>query len=233
MAENIMIYTNRCCSKNHNLDDTCQTSKSKGDRTMGTKPSGIEIAPVVVALVIALALAGGTAWAHCDTWNGPIATTARKALETGQFETIAIFVGKKQEQELRQRFEQCLAVYKIGGHGKELAVRYFAETAVRLNRQALGIPFKGLKPAQPFTPDIAAAEKALETGQLKPVTELLSAELQEETEKWFQQAMEARKHKDESGQAARKWVDAYYKYIVYVRGMHLAIQAGPKHRMCQ
>lgn len=200
---------------------------------MRAKAKVIGTGLAVGTFLIALGLAAGTAWSHCDTWNGPIATTARKALETGQFETIATFVGEKHEQELRQRFEQCLAVYKMGGHGKELAERYFAETAVRLNRQALGIPFKGLKPAQPFTPDIAAAEKALEIGELKPVTDLLSAELQEETEKWFQQAMEARKHKDESGQAAREWIDAYYKYIVYVRGMHLAIQAGPKHRMSQ
>jgi hypothetical protein len=201
--------------------------------TMLKKVRMSKIGLVVGAFVIALVLAAGTAWTHCDTWNGPIATAARKALETGKFETIAIFVLGKQEQELRQRFDQCLEVYKTGGNGKELAERYFAETAVRLNRQALRIPFKGLKPAQPFTLDIAAAEKTLETGDLKPVTDLLSAELQEETEKWFRKAVEARKHKDEGGEAGRKWVDAYYKYIVYVRGMHLAIQAGPKHRMGQ
>lgn len=198
---------------------------------MQAKARVSKIGLVVGAFVIALVLAAGTAWSHCDTWNGPIATAARKALETGKLETIAIFVMENQEQELRQQFKQCLAVYKAGGEGKGLAERYLAETAVRLNRQALKIPFKGLRPAQPFTPDIAAAEKALETGDLKPVTDLLSAELQEEMEKWFRQAVEARKYKDEGGEAGRKWIDAYYKYIVYVRGVHLAIQAGPKHRM--
>jgi hypothetical protein len=199
--------------------------------TMYTKVRALPTGLVVGALTIAAALIASLAWAHCDTWNGPIATAARKALETGNFETIAIFVMENQEQELHQKFEQCLAVYKAAGEGKELAERYLAETAVRLNRQALKIPFKGLKPAQPFTPDIAVAEKALETGDLKPVTDLLSAELQEETEKWFREAVQARKHKDEGGEGGRKWIDAYYKYIVYVRGVHLAIQAGPKHRM--
>jgi hypothetical protein len=219
------------CFKNRNLDKVCHIPKREGDMTMYRKGTVLPICLLVGALSIALGLAAGTAWAHCDTWNGPIATAARKALDTGNFETIAIFVMEGQERELRQKFEQCLGVYKMDGEGKELAERYFAETAVRLNRQALKIPFKGLKPAQPFTPDIAAAEKALETGNLKPVTNLLSAELQKETEKWFREAMQARKHRDKGGEAGRKWIDAYYKYIVYVRGIYLAIQAGPKHRM--
>lgn len=196
---------------------------------MGAKARVVGAGLVVVALVIVLALSGSTAWTHCDTMNGPVATAARKALEAGQFETIAIFVGEKQEKELRQRFGQCLTVYKMGGHAKQLAERYFLETAVRLNRKTQGIPFKGLKPAQPFTPDIAAAEKALETGELKPVTDLLSAELKKETEKWFKKATEVRKAKDESVAAGRKRLNAYYRYIIYVRGLYLAIQAGPKH----
>lgn len=199
---------------------------------MGTKARVVRGGLVVVALMIVFGLAASRAWTHCDTMNGPVATAARKALETGKFETIAIFAGEKQEKELRDGFRQCLAVYKMGGHGKKLAERYFVETAVRLNRQALGIPFKGLKPAQPFSPDIAAAEKSLENGELKPVTDLLSAELQKEAEKWFQKAMEARRYKDESNlELARKWTDAYYKYIIYVRGLYLTIQAGPKHSM--
>lgn len=196
---------------------------------MGAKARVVGAGLVVVALVIVLALSGSTAWTHCDTMNGPVATAARKALEAGQFETIAIFVGEKQEKELRQRFGQCLTVYKMGGHAKQLAERYFLETAVRLNRKTQGIPFKGLKPAQPFTPDIVAAEKALETGELKPVTDLLSAELKKETEKWFKKATEVRKAKDESVAAGRKRLNAYYRYIIYVRGLYLAIQAGPKH----
>jgi hypothetical protein len=187
--------------------------------------------------------------------NGPVSTMARKALETGQFETISIFVGEKQEEELRERFKQCLSAYKMGGHAKELAERYFLETAVRLNRKTQGIPFKGLKPKQPFSPEILAAEKSLETGDLRPVTDLLYAKLQEETEKWFQKAMEARnqkdlvsskelqedtdkwfaramegrKLKDESVSAGRERLNAYFRYIIYVRGLYLAIQAGPKH----
>jgi hypothetical protein len=210
---------------------------------------------VVVTLLIALVFGAEIAWNHCDTLNGPNSVVARKALETGQFESISIFVGDKYEEELRQRFEECLAVYKMGGCARELAEQYFIETAVRLNRKTQGIPFKGLKPAQPFSPDILAAEKSLETGELEPVTDLLCAKLRQETEKWFREAREARNQKDvvsaeeleedtdkwfakamegrkpkgESVSAGRKRINAYFRYIIYVRGLYLAIQAGPKH----
>jgi hypothetical protein len=226
-----------------------------GGMAMSVKTKKSKTALVVVALVTSLFLGATTAWNHCDTMNGPVSTLARKALETGQFEAISIFVGEKQEKELRQRFEQCLGAYKMGGRAKELAERYFLETAVRLNRNTQGIPFKGLEPAQPFSPEILAAEKSLETGELKPVTDLLYAKLQEETQKWFQKAMElrnqkdvvsaqelqedpdkwfakameGRKLKDERVAEGRKRLNAYFRYIIYVRGVYLAIQAGPKH----
>ena len=222
---------------------------------MSVRARKLKTGLIVVTLLIALVFGARTAWNHCDTMNGPNAVVARKALETGQFETISIFVGEKYEKELRQRFEECLTAYKMGGHAEELAERYFLETAVRLNRKTQGIPFKGLKTAQPFSPEILAAEKSLETGELKPVTDLLCAKLQEETEKWFQKAMEVRnqkdvvsaeelqedpdkwfakamegrKLKDEGVAAGRKRVNAYFRYIIYVRGLYLAIQAGPKH----
>ena len=132
-------------------------------------------------------------WAHCDTESGPTAVDARKALETGSFNIIAIWVREEQTQELRDSFEESLAVYKMGDKAKALAERYFMTTAVRPHRQAEGMSFAGLKPAQPLPPIIAKAEETLEDGNLKPITDLLSAELQKETQKWFQNALDANK----------------------------------------
>jgi len=188
---------------------------------------------VLVAVGIAIAMFGvssGVAWAHCDTVNGPTAVDAREALETGDFKEIAIWVGEEQTQELRETFEESLAVYKMGGKAKELAERYFMTTAVRLHRQAEGMQFTGLKPAQPLPPIIAKAEETLENGNLKPVADLLSARLQEETQKWFQNALDAKKnYKGDNVEAGREWVDAYVKYVIYVNGLYKTIQAGPAH----
>jgi len=166
---------------------------------------------------------------HCDTESGPVAVAARNALQTGKFETVAIWVAETQSRELQERFQECLAVYRMGGQAKELAERYFMETAVRLHREAEGMSYTGLKPAQPLPRDIVEAEKALETGELKPLTNLLTTELEQETQKWFRSAVEAKKLRDQSLRSGREWVDAYVKYVIYVHGLHKTIKAGPAH----
>jgi len=184
----------------------------------------------IIPIVLFNFMSPNSIQAHCDTASGPVAVAAHKALETGKFETIAIWVGEKQEHELRERFEQCLAIYKTGDDAKALAERYFIETAVRLHREAEGMTYNGLKPAQPLPEDISEAEKALETGNLQPVTNLLSMAIEKETQKWFHKALDAKKeYQGESVETGREWVDAYVKYVIYVHGLYKRIQAGPEH----
>lgn len=189
---------------------------------------------MTVSLVLVLALIAFSTqetFAHCDRENGPVAVDAREALKTGDFSKIAIWVSEEQEAELEAKFKQSLAIYKKGGEARELATDYFMETAVRLHRAAEGMPFTGLKPASPNAPDIAKAEKALETGDIEPVQTLLKEEIEKETSKWFQKALEAKKNKDNSVEAGRQWVDSYVKYIVYTHKLYMKIQAGPPHGM--
>jgi len=183
---------------------------------------------VAVPLTL-FAFTSGIVWAHCDTESGPVAVDARKALETGEFVAVAIWVGEEQSEELRSAFEQSLPVYQMGGKARELAEKHFMETAVRLHRQAEGFPYTGLKPAQPLPPDVATAERALDTGDLKPVSKLLEAALEKKLTALFDQARKAREKKDEDLAAGREWADAYVKYVIYVHGLYETIQAGPKH----
>jgi hypothetical protein len=184
---------------------------------------------VLLAVVIVASVFVAAVYAHCDTMSGPVAVAARKALESGDIGLVQVWVGRGQEKELKERFRECLAVRKMGGQARELADKYFIETIIRLHRQAEGMPFTGVKPAQPLPPDVAAAEKALETDDVKVVTDLLNEEIQTGVKKWFDQAVQAKKHKDESIESGREWVDAYVKYVVYVHGLHLQIKAGPQH----
>ncbi len=103
------------------------------------------------------------------------------------------------------------------------------ETAVRLHREAEGMPFTGLKPASPNPPDIEAAENALERGDLDPVITLLSNKMDEETSIWFQEAIEAKKNKEQGIASGREWVDNYVKYITYIHKLYQVIEAGPPH----
>lgn len=167
--------------------------------------------------------------AHCDRVNGPVAVAAKQALEAGDVSRALIWVGEEQAGKLRSRFDESLAVYNSGEEARKLAERYFMETTVRLHREAEGMPYTGLKPAEPSTEDIQAAERALETGNMAPVTALLTEEIQQKTEELYQNAMLAKKSRKLSVEDGRHWVDAYVKYIVYVHGLHQKIQSGPSH----
>ena len=167
--------------------------------------------------------------AHCDRENGPVAVAAKEALKTGDLDKIVIWVGKAQEKELKEKFEQALDVYKQGGKSKELAEQYFMETSVRLHREAEGFSFTGLKPASPLPEDLKVAEKALKTGNFDPVVKLLTKEMEEKTSEWFKKAYEARKNKDYNIEMGREWVDIYVKYITYIHGLYKTINKGPKH----
>lgn len=167
--------------------------------------------------------------AHCDRVNGPVAEAAKQALETGDISHALIWVGEQQEDELKSKFQQSLQAYQQGDSSKKLALQYFMETTVRLHREAEGMPYTGLKPAQPSLKDIQTAEKSLESGNLSPTTELLTEAIQKKTEVLFQNAIKAKENKHQSVEAGREWVDAYVRYIVYVHKLYQKIQAGPAH----
>jgi hypothetical protein len=184
---------------------------------------------VLAAFALLATLTTSKALAHCDRENGPVAMAAKEALKTQDFNKIAIWVGEEQEKELKSKFQQSLKVYQKGGNSQELAEDYFMENAVRLHRAAEGMPFTGLKPAKPAAPDIQAAEKALQTGNLEPVMKMFSEAMEDEATRWFQRALEAKKQKDQSLEAGRKWADRYVMYIVYLHKLHQTIEKGPPH----
>lgn len=169
--------------------------------------------------------------AHCDRKNGPVASAAKEALKSGELQPVAIWVGEEQEEALRPTFRRSLEAYREGGPGQDVAKRYFMSEAVRLHRAAEGMPFTGLKPASELPEDLERAEKALETGNVQPVVDLLTNNLEQEVEKWFKRSREAKRRMEANDnlETGRQWADAYVKYIVYVHKLHQKIQAGPPH----
>lgn len=193
--------------------------------------SRLKTLALALTLVLGAGLAlPGTASAHCDRLDGPVATAAREALETGEFEQIAIWVAPEQETELREVFDRSREVRALGEEARHLADRHFIETAVRLHREAEGKPYTGLKPAgQPLPPDLEAAEQALETGNAAPLVDLMTRRMEENITRWLEKARAARENRSASVAAGREWVDAYVRYITYVHGLYGKIQAPPAH----
>ena len=177
-------------------------------------------APLVA---IALLVVTNPAYAHCDTLDGPVVTSARKALDSGNANLVLMWVQKRDEPEIRTAFQKASAVRKAGGEARELADRYFFETLVRVHRQGEGAPYTGLKSGK-VEPPVAAADKAIETGKLEGVVKLISERTHKGLEKNFHNLMSKRKYKPDDVAAGRAYASAYVEYVHYVERLYDAAE---------
>jgi len=168
-------------------------------------------------------------WSHCDTLDGPVVVEAKAALEKGDVTPLLKWVTKEHEGEIRSAFAKTLAVRAKGAEAKELADRYFFETLVRIHRAGEGAPYTGLKRVGQVDPPVAAADNAIEAGSVDELAKNIGQAAENAVKERFQRLMEARKHKDESVEAGREYVEAYVIFVHYVEGLHNTIQGGSAH----
>lgn len=177
---------------------------------------------VAAAVITMTLISAGRALAHCDTLDGPVVTRAREALEKKDVTLVLPWVAAEDEAEIRHAFELAVAVRGKGGKEKELADRFFFETLVRVHRAAEGAPFTGLKPAGlNMGPAIPAADKALETGNPKPLLALIEEKIHEGIHQYYVEAMEKKKYAGESVGAGRAYVQAYVPFLHFVERLYV------------
>jgi hypothetical protein len=184
-------------------------------------------------LLAALMLAwAGAAAAHCDTLDGPVVASARKALDSGNVNHALVWVQAKDETAIRDAFAKALDVRKGGVNAKELADRYFFETLVRIHRAGEGADYTGLKPAgTPLDPGVAAADESLRSRKLDKVDALVAKSVHAGLEKSYREVLERRAAaKDPNDVAAgRAAASAYVEYVHYVERLHDAAESLAPH----
>lgn len=187
---------------------------------------------VIINLIVLCAIfiiMPGISGAHCDTLEGPVVLTAKAALENGDVTPLLKWVGKDHEKEITEAFNRALEVRKQSTEAKELADMYFFETLVRIHRAGEGAPYTGLKPGEAVDPAVALADKALESGSVDKLVEVLTNAMAKGIRERFHLAAETGKHADESIATGREFVKAYVTFTHYVEGLHGLIKAGPAH----
>ncbi len=169
-------------------------------------------------------------FAHCDTEDGPVIKSAKKALEEENVDLVLVWVKKDDEAVIKNAFEKTLTVRKLSPQARELADMYFFETLVRIHRAKEGEPYTGIKPAgSEVEPGIIAADEAVETGSVDNLVKEISTHIINIIYKHFNHLMEKKKHKDESVEAGREFVEAYVKFIHFIEKLHLTISGESLH----
>ncbi len=175
-------------------------------------------------------LVSNNLFAHCDGMDGPVITTAKQALETGDVNPVLIWVSKKEEAEIRKSFQKTLAVRKLNPGAKELADMYFFETLVRIHRAGEGEPYTGIKPAgRDLGPAVPAADKAIATGKLETLYKILINRIHEGLHEKFETVMKKKNFKKDDVEAGREFVEAYVPFVHYVEALYEAASKGGGH----
>jgi hypothetical protein len=175
-----------------------------------SKRSILAILGVLLGAVLVSTLAiPQPAQAHCDSEKGPVATAAHQALESGDVQLILPYVQPEAEIELTAAFKQALVVRKVGSASKELADRYFIETAIRLHREGEGAAYTGV--TDESTPRaILVADSAMASGSLDETYKLLDLAMRKTIESRYEAVVEAREEAEHLGtvEAHRERVEA-------------------------
>lgn len=168
----------------------------------------------IAAVSGAILLASGSAFAHCDGADGPVAHAAHQALDSGNANLVLTWVQKSDEATIRTAFQKALEVRRLNPSARELADSYFLETLVRVHRAGEGAPYTGIKPAgRDLGPAVPAGDQALETGSAEPLLALLTQAVQKGVREQYENVI-ARKNYDRNDVAAgQQYVKAYVEYI--------------------
>jgi hypothetical protein len=185
----------------------------------------------VVSFVVGAVCLAGTpapAFAHCDGLDGPVVKAAARALDSGRLADVLIWVRAEDEPEIRAVFEETRAVRVLSPQAKALADRHFFETVVRIHRTGEGAPYTGLQPAgRDLGPAIPAADRALDSGSIAPLTDLLVRAMNDRLRAQFEHARMARGFKAGDVTAGREYIKAYVEFIHYVERLYEATAASP------
>ncbi len=186
--------------------------------------------PLTVVLLFGLIwLAPATVQAHCDTFAGPVLIEAAKAMETGNVTPLLKWVKADREGVIKAAF--TAAIRNRTTDAKAADARFF-ETLIRIHREGEGAPFTGIKPAGTELPAaIVAADKALEIGSSRELTDLLTRSLVRKIREKFDHARAKKLLADKSVAQGREYVAAYVDYVHSVEAIAdlLASEGGHHH----
>jgi len=169
--------------------------------------------------------------AYFDSYDGPIAKDARRALEDGDVTPVLKWVNKDAEPEVEKSFNEALQVRGMNPQVKEMSEKNFLETVVRLHLQAEGESFTGLKPmGTPPQPYVREADNAIDRGHVDNLVKQMGDQAVLGIKHRFADAFERKGKKDLSVEAGRAYVRAYIEFIRYLEELDRAIKGQKKEQ---
>ena len=160
------------------------------------------------------------AFAHCDSYEGPVVKDALHALETNNVALVYKWISTEQETEISALFTKTYNLKKGDKEIYSLVEKHFLETLIRLHRQTEGFGFDGIKAAGTTKPIVQLSDKAIETGNVENLINQLNGHIAKVVEDKYNAVKELEKVKNESPEKGRDYVKAYVMYTHSLEAIH-------------
>lgn len=170
-----------------------------------------------------------TAFAHCDSYDGPVIQDAFKALESEDVTYVMKWINPDQETEITQLFNKTVELKDGDAEIYAIVEKHFLETLVRLHRETEGAPYTGLKPAGSASPIIQMADHSIAKANVKPLLNNLGQHIQEVITKKYEKVAKLAKVKDNSIAEGRAYVAAYVDYTHTLEALEGVLAGGGHH----
>lgn len=187
------------------------------------------ITSVMLVLMFTL-FSASQAFAHCDSYDGPVIKDALKAFKQNNVSLVLKWVNAEHEQEIKSLFDKTVKIKKTSAKEiSQIIETHFLETLVRLHREGEGEPYTGLKPAGSVTPVIQMADASIENKSADILVTKLKAHIEKDIREKYQLVQELSKTKDESVEKGRAYVAAYVSYTHTLEGLEAALKGHEGH----
>lgn len=170
-----------------------------------------------------------TAFAHCDSYDGPVIQDAYKALENENVTYVMKWIYPDQETEITKLFNKTVELKDGDAEIYAIVEKHFLETLVRLHRETEGAPYTGLKPAGSTPPIIQMADNSIASNNVKLLLNGLGQHIQEVITKKYDKVARLEKVKDNSIAEGRAYVSAYVEYTHTLEALEAVLSGGSHH----
>ncbi len=204
------------------------TEKVIAQRGWEAKKS-VKTAGAAFLLFVLTVFMGTPAFAHCDSYDGPVISDAVKALETNNVNLVLKWITTEQEKEIVPLFNKTSQLKNGDKEVYAIVEKHFFETLVRLHRETEGAPYTGLKPAGTTKQIIQMTDEAIKVGNVDGFLVKLNAHINKVVREKYQKVVELDKVKNNSKEQGRAFVEAYVDYTHTVEAMHDILEHGGGH----
>lgn len=174
-------------------------------------------AGVLLFILLGMAKPAG---AHCDSYDGPVITDARKAIDAKDPALVLKWISASQEGEIIPLFQKVVALKSGDPEIYQIVEKHFLETLVRLHRETEGAPYTGLKPAGTTKAIVQMSDQALNTEDVDGMLKKLNNHIGQVVREKYETAVLLSRTKDNNAEAGRAWVKAYVDYTHTLEALH-------------